>query len=506
MKTKIYFSVLMGLGINIAVAQTSGQLDSTFGGSGVVTTSIGTGNDIGKSIVIQNDGKIIEAGYSKENLTDDFSMVRYKPDGSLDNSFGVNGKVKTSIGNSDDQASDVLLESDGKILVTGTTTVGTKKVFVMVKYKSDGSPDSTFGTNGEIETSIGTGDDVVTSSKIQDDGKVIVAGSSTGTNEDFAIVRYKTDGTLDNTFGTAGKVVTPVGDTDDRISDIEVQSDGKIVAAGIATFTGNVTKFAIVRYNSDGSLDNTFGTNGKVITLLGTDDIAKSVVIQQNGKIVVAGTSTSNGNDDFSIIRYNSDGSLDNTFGTNGHVITSVDNENDDVSSVTLQSDDKIVVAGSSVVGSTPVFSVVRYMPDGALDNQFGTGGKVISTLQNSTANALKIQSDGKIVIVGNVQSGPKSVVMAARLLVTASGVHEYTKNNEVNVYPNPAVSTIIIDYPDFAKGDVITIYNSQGTPMIQQTVQYEKMNIDVQNLSKGLYIVAIKSLKTTAVKQFIIE
>ncbi len=283
----------------------SGSLDTSFDGDGKVTTPIGSGDDVANAIAIQGDGKIVVAGYSSNGTNLDFTIVRYNTDGLLDTSFGSGGKVTTDFGN-DDAAYAMAIQGDGKIVVAGYSSNGTNLDFTIVRYNTDGSLDTSFDGDGKVTTDIGIGSyDFANTIAIQGDGKIVVAGySSNGSNNDFAIVRYNTDGSLDTSFGSDGKVTTPIGSGDDEAYAIAIQGDGKIVVAGYSS-NGSNNDFAIVRYNADGSLDTSFGTGGKVTTDFGGDDAAAyAIAIQGDGKIVVAGYSWNGSNNDFAIARY----------------------------------------------------------------------------------------------------------------------------------------------------------------------------------------------------------
>jgi uncharacterized delta-60 repeat protein len=182
---------------------------------------------------------------------------------------------------------------------------------------AEGDLDTTFDSDGKVTTAIGASDNEAYSVAIQSDGKIVAAGSSkNGSNYDFALARYNTDGTLDTNFGTGGKVITAIGSSTDVAESVAIQSDGKIVAAGFSN-NGSNNDFALVRYNTNGTLDTTFDSDGKVTTAIGSaNDAAYSVAIQSDGKIVAAGFSNNGSNNDFALVRYNTNGSLDTSFGT----------------------------------------------------------------------------------------------------------------------------------------------------------------------------------------------
>ncbi|GJE19528.1 cadherin-like domain-containing protein [Methylobacterium marchantiae] len=392
-------------------------------GTGVVLTPVGTGGAVGQSVTVQADGKILVAGTDSASGSGsgaDFTVVRYNIDGSLDTAFGTGGKVLTPVGPgaSNDLSYSVTVQADGKIVVAGYSVGnGSSADFAVVRYNADGSLDTSFGPGktGTIATPVGTGasNDYAYSATVQADGKILVAGNGIGARDnDFGVVRYNSDGSLDTTFGTGGKVLTPVGADSllDAAYSITVQADGKIVAAGTAGDSrGNV--FAVVRYNADGSLDTGFNGTGKVVSAIG--GTAQSVTVQADGKIVVAGTSVGSGfARDFAVVRYTVDGSLDTTFGPDGTgtILTPVGAgaSQDFGYSVTVQADGKIVVVGSGqgADGSSD-FALVRYTADGRLDTGFGPNGtgKVLTPVgvgaSYDEGRSVTVQADGKIVVVG---------------------------------------------------------------------------------------------------------
>ncbi|RMD52107.1 hypothetical protein D6827_00705, partial [Candidatus Parcubacteria bacterium] len=330
--------------INSILFGQSGQLDTNFSGDGKVTTAIGFYWEYGYGSAIQTDGKIVVAGYSSNGSNNDFAVVRYNSDGSLDESFDVDGKVTTSIGPGNDFGQSVAIQTDGKIVVVGYASNGSNYDIAVVRYNSDGSLDTSFDGDGKVTTALGSGDDYGFSVALQSDGKIVVAGYSlNGSNNDIAVVRYNSDGTLDASFDGDGKVTTAIGSGDDYGYSVAIQTDGKIVVAGYAN-NGFNNDFAVIRYNSDGTLDASFDGDGKVTTAIGFgDNYGYSVAIQTDGKIVVAGYALINGQYDFAVVRYNSDGSLDTSFDGDGKTTTSVGSSIDYGKSVTIQTDGKII-------------------------------------------------------------------------------------------------------------------------------------------------------------------
>ncbi len=385
----------------LASYNSDGTLDASFGDSGVITTRFGDKNDYAYSVAIQNDGKIVAAGYARVDSDEDFALARYTGDGTPDATFGNGGQVTTGLGSSDDHAYAVAIQGNGKIVAAGWASGD----FALTRYNHGGSLDATFGNGGRVTTDSGNRNNrAARAVTIQGDGKIVAAGYEESNDwNGFALARYNSDGTLDDDFGNGGQVTTDFGNGYNYAYAVAIQSDGKIVAAGYA-FIWSDFDFALARYNSDGSLDTTFGSGGQVSTDFGDWDYAYTVAIQSDGKIVVAGYAPVDGNNNFALARYNSDGTLDASFGSGGMVTTDFGSENDRASAMAIQNDGKIVVAGFAMVGGYSDFALARYNSDGALDTSFGSGGLVTTDFGsgNDRASALAIQSDGKIVVAGN--------------------------------------------------------------------------------------------------------
>jgi uncharacterized delta-60 repeat protein len=396
----------------------SGSLDTSFGIGGKVTTVLGSNYSYAFAVAMQTDGKIVAAGESSSGASWAFGLARYNTDGSLDTSFGTGGTVTTAFGTAGDTPLAVVIQTDGKIVAVGYSNSSPGPVFALARYNSDGSLDTSFGTGGtgKVTTAIGTVGAVAYAAAIQSDGKIVVAGESdTATSNVFALARYNIDGSLDTSFGTGGTVTTSFGTMYQDATSVAIQADGRIVAAG-----RYYPVFALTRYNSDGSLDTSFGTGGKVTTAMGGDSCdATGVVIQLDGKIVAAGSSWAGASDSFVLVRYNTDGSLDASFGIGGKVTTGFESGLGFLRAVAIQSDGKIVAAGSSSDGTSVVFTLVRYNSDGSLDTNFGIGGKATTDFGTIADEiyAVAIQTDGEIVAAGYSYTGTTEVFALARYL-----------------------------------------------------------------------------------------
>jgi uncharacterized delta-60 repeat protein len=413
---KKYILIISCIVILTSLQAQDGIIDSSFNSVGKVTTAIGGSQDYGASVLVQPDGKIVVAGQTYVIDKFYFSAVRYNTNGTLDTSFDADGKVLASIETYSCTAVAAVIQADGKIILGGSAqnTDGSRSYFAIIRFKSNGVVDSTFGINGRVTTFFRTssGYDECRSIVLQSDGKIVAAGYSDTTISSVhyyhvAVVRYNTDGSLDNTFSGDGKLTTSIGGNEDYGMSAAIQSDGKIVVAGTVKLTNK--DFAVVRYNTDGTLDNTFGTAGIVTTAVGSgDDNGKSVAIQSDGKIVVAGSAAMTSTD-FAVVRYDASGVLDPTFNLDGKATTDIIfNGYDAGQSVAIQSDGKIVVAGivmKSNIYFTYDFALVRFTTSGFLDATFGTSGKVITAFGNETVSAqavcAAIQSNGAIIAAG---------------------------------------------------------------------------------------------------------
>jgi uncharacterized delta-60 repeat protein len=356
---------------------TDGTLDTTFGRGGKVRTDFPGLAAVPSAVVIQPDGKIVVAGGAFPLFTflGNFEVVRYNSNGSLDTSFG-NGGIVTTTFPEGSYASAVALQSDGKIIAAGTVFVDfvigepSDTDFALARYNSDGTPDATFGNGGQVSTDFVSMEDDAFSVLIQPDGKIVAVGSANdpATYYNFAAVRYLSNGTIDTTFGVAGKVTTDFGVGGfDRAQSATLQPDGRIIAAGFAiSQNGGVQNFAVARYTSSGVLDTTFSRDG--ITQIDFGSCCQSaykVLLQSDGKIITVGyPNTESSDSDFLLARLSPRGSLDASFGVGGKVRTSFGDLNGGANGAALQADGKIVAVGFQATFSNQFsnFALARYL------------------------------------------------------------------------------------------------------------------------------------------------
>ena len=400
-----------------------GSPDQTFDGDGFVATDFGFGTDEAAALALQADGKIVLAGKAFNGTTDNFAVTRYLPDGSRDLSFSGDGRVTTAVNGGISAADGVAVRPDGRIVVGGQANSSSgNSAFALAGYLPDGTLDPTFGTGGTITKNISGSGDLPSGLLIQPDGKVIMIGEGfTGTSWDFLAARFNQDGSLDPSFGTGGIVTTDVdnGGTD-FANGAALQANGQLLVTGYTyqnLGAATQTDVALVRYRADGSLDHLSDGNGIIETSVTTarNDVANGVAIQADGKVVVVGSSFNGTNDDMAIVRYNRDGSLDASFGGDGTVIFDFDTQSSSnavATAVAIEANGTIDVVGwAGSTGNPPFFAIARFNPDGTLILSFrqrvGSAG--------STASAIAIQSDGKIVVAGQAYDGQDRVFALTR-------------------------------------------------------------------------------------------
>jgi uncharacterized delta-60 repeat protein len=399
--------------IPAAAQAVPGGLDPSFGQGGVVTTSIGPSYDDAYALAVQPDGKAIAAGGSWNGSDYDLAIVRYGSNGSLDPSFGSGGKVTTPVGPKNDVAAALVLQPDGKVVAAGYSSHGYTSDFMLVRYNANGTLDSGFGSGGKAMAALGSGaEDGANALVLQPDGKLVAAGGvSNGSRSFFALARFNANGSLDTSFGQAGKVTTEIGSSYAGAMALALQPDGKLVAAGGAS-NGSHSDVALARYNANGTLDPGFGSGGTVITAIGPEyDAATALALLPDGKLVVAGQSWNGSIYELVLARYSPTGLLDPSFGSSGKTTTAIAPDGSAARALAVQPDGKLVAAGyAENTGSSQQLALARFSPNGTLDPSFGTGGKLMPALnaEFSGANALALQPDGRLVAAGqsNYNSG----------------------------------------------------------------------------------------------------
>jgi uncharacterized delta-60 repeat protein len=382
-----------------------GDLDPTFGNGGTVVTDFNNSTDWLSRIAVQPDGKIVALGDTHPSHRG--ALSRYNPDGTLDSTFGNGGKVIT-VANVRESTHGLLILPDGKIMISGSISLPneTDTSFVLLRFNSDGSVDSTFGNGGTVTTNINNNNDRAYALARQSDGKIVAAGKrgiqfnpTEQRKGNVALVRYNPDGSLDATFGNGGIVVNDFGHgLESYALEVIIQPDGKIIIAGESSY-----EFLVARYNSNGTLDTTFGDDGFALVNFSSNwDHGRDAVLQADGKIILVGIAEVNTPyDSFAVARVNPDGSLDQTFGNGGKFVMV---DQGDLDAAVLQNDGKLIALGDDSAS----FKLLRFNLDGSLDSTFGSGG-IVTTMFGGTAAAagsdLALQADGKILAAGFASS-----------------------------------------------------------------------------------------------------
>jgi uncharacterized delta-60 repeat protein len=316
--------------------------------------------------------------------------------GSLDLTFSGDGRLVSDLGRGDSRGTAVVRQPNGRLIVVGSRAdryfgIGSVRDFAIARYNADGSPDTSFSGDGRQSTAVSAQDDHATAAALQSDGRLVVAGSAVGDDSDFAVARYRADGTIDGSFAHGGVRLTDVSELDDA-SGVAVAADGRIVVVGTVV-SGSQSDIAVARYDASGALDTTFSDDGIQTTDLGGVDRAAGVVLGIDGTIVVAATAQGNL---FSVVRYASDGSLDSTFSDDGIQTTNVHPPHGGwAGGIALASDNRVVVTGGT---SLSEIAVVRYDTDGSLDATFSDDG--IQITPNASGVGVAVADDDAVTVV----------------------------------------------------------------------------------------------------------
>ncbi len=473
-------------------AQAPGTLDTSFGNGGTVI--IDNGNlDLFNDVVVQDDQKIVAIGMTYDaSFVASTKVYRFLPDGSLDMTFATNGIFTYSL-NAEANVFDVLIKEDGKILMVGSTTDYNDYRILLIQLNENGSLDGTFGVGGVVVQKVspivaGYFEDFGTSVAMQDN-KILVAGSLR--TLDFfnapMVVRFNENGELDTTFGDAGVATIPVIENENIFDAILVQDDGKIVASG--HYAVDLLQFAmlVVRFMPDGTLDATFGNNGRTIIPLGADAESFGMKLTAENKIVVAGfTASPQYNYDMLLMQFDTDGNLDTGFGVDGIVVSDLGNY-DVGSAIHIQEDGKILVAGGTGEGAPNdvEMAVWRYLADGTADITFGVDGiaKIQISAQVDEALGIALQADGNIVIAGKARNANDNFdfIVARMFNDLELSTPGFIANTSQSIVPNPVTAggNLHISYEITEATKVqIEVYNLIGALVYVADLGYQQTGL----------------------------
>lgn len=404
--------------LTVTVRGLPGVVDTSFGG-GVVRQAVDIGEDYANAVAVQADGKVIVAGSSATANGTVISLVRFGRDGGLDATFGIGGKVLTPVGTlGGDVAQAVAVQADGKILVAGASDQGATGLdFAVVRYKADGSLDTAFGNGGKVVADFAGDADRAEALLVQADGRIVVGGEANtgtgagGTGVDFALLRLNADGSLDAGFGAQGKVMTPVSASTgtDVLRGLAIEG---VQGEGRIVAVGGEGDFRAVRYHPDGSLDTDFGAQGKVVGLFNSAiGGARAVTVLPTGQLVIAGQV----NHHFAAVQLTASGALDAGFGVGGRFEQALVGNWNEATALVRQDDGKLILGGWAYTGagSSGDFAALRLNADGTLDTGFGSAGVTITATAPGTKDdqgrALVLQADERVSTVRAIQAGPSN-------------------------------------------------------------------------------------------------
>ncbi len=389
----------------------NGTPDSAFDGDGVLTTTIGA--SAGAVAVLVATDKVLLCGASGATTDVDFTIARYDEAGVLDPTFDSDGMRTDPFGNSPANGRAVAHDPGGKIVIAGNVSEALSSVqrIGVMRLLTNGTPDPSFDGNGTVTTDIGLGNEIVGGVVVQPDGKIVVAGTLVtldNLNSDIVVLRYLPDGQLDPDFTDDGVQVITLAELD-RAQAVALQPDGKIVVAG---WTSNYsdTDIALLRFDTNGQLDDTFSGDGiQIMDISAVNDRAIGLTLQEDGKIVIVGEfwkgDLVTGQLEAFIARFEDDGDPDLPFGGAGTAVAdpSIGFMGDGAGSVAVQSDGKIVVGGWRLAIDDTQAAVLRLQSNGAPDPGFDGDGLVLVTIGSggNHANGVAVQSDGSIVMIG---------------------------------------------------------------------------------------------------------
>lgn len=488
----------------LSLAQSPGDLDINFNGDGKVITTVSSGLDIGYTVAVQSSGKIVVAGRTTfSSGDDDIVLVRYNLDGTLDTTFGTNGITTTDFdsGLDEQEARSIVILGDDKIVIGGSSDNNSANDFMVAQFTADGILDSSFGDDGKVITPVGMGNEEGYSVQVQSDGKIVLSGYSFGDGgEEFALVRYNVDGSLDSTFGDDGIVSVLIGTNFSVGTSSAIQADNKILVGGFGRGASNID-FALARFDENGELDTAFSDDGFTFTDFNDGfDQCWAMALQQDGSIVLAGSSGA----EYALARFLPNGDLDSSFGVDGKVLTGFSNSFDVALSLVIQPDGKIVAAGIS--DNNPGeedFSLVRYNIDGSVDTTFGNSGIVVTNFSGNSydqIHAMTLDLDNRIVVTGTSDVTGNPIAVARYITGVSLGSIDFsTTTNNMLIYPNPIESSTTLEY-DLSYSETLSLklYDVSGKLIktffenYDQEIGAHSTTLNFEDVSGGNYLLKL--------------
>lgn len=405
-----------------------GDLDPTFGTDGVATTAFTEPNDpetFGQALLVDPDGRVVLVGKADGDTRGDVGVVRWLPDGSLDAQFGQYGRVQTDLGGHE-AAAAVVRDTAGRLVVAGSTqSRDPEPVFrcVVIRYLPDGDLDPDFAAGGVLVDALGHEFPSLHDVLVEPDGKLVVLGSAAGVPSNEFLARFWPSGLLDQSFGTGG--ISNLDLADRRISSFRFarRVDGGFALAGSTLpLAGSESTFSLIGCTPTGQLDPGFGASGLATASFGqAQEAASNLQVLPDGRLLAVGGSAADSSGGspsrFAVARFLPSGALDPSFGSGGTVTTAFTAQAG-AAAVDISTDGRFVVAGTVLLGTEFGVALARYLPDGQLDSTFGTGGQVetLAGMRSVSVAGAVLQPDGRVVIGGDA----RLTATSGNLLLTA--------------------------------------------------------------------------------------
>jgi uncharacterized delta-60 repeat protein len=477
----------------------AGDLDPSFDMDGRVITDIGTGaSDTAFAVTAyETEGKVIAVGRSSADPSEGFAVVRYNADGSLDLTFGVGGKQIIDLSGTSDTARAVAVDAQGRVVVAGYTGPGLEpNDMAAVRLTSNGMLDLDFGVGGKQTVDFGGRDDRALGVAVDSQGRIVLGGTSQApfSQDDFAVARLTEDGELDGSFASGGTLLIDFGSDEDVASGLAVDSSDRVLIAGYTSTSESGLDFAIARLSEGGALDSNFGTGGKqTFDFAGQNDVGLGVTIDSQGRVVMAGHSQQVGTGrDFAAARLSDVGELDETFGIGGKQTIDLGSTTDIGWDVSIDSQGRVVIGGHSVQAETGFdFAAARLTSDGSPDPSFGIDGKTTVDLGSTSDIGLgsTVDAQDRVILVGS-SSQPATLpdFGLARLLGADPGIpvsidiKPGNSSNKINPRSNGFIEVAILSTSSFdavasvdaasltfgRTGDEASLATKKGAPRIQ--------------------------------------
>lgn len=531
--------------------------DASFGSNGKVTTAVANGYNLANAVALQPDGKIVVAGYSYENpnVKTEVSVVRYTSNGNLDTSFSNDGMLTSPVESSNDDLSIVLVQPDDKLIAVGTkknyaTNGELFSDIILSKYNANGSLEPSFGNEGKVTSSFGQNLNRIIGAIVQPDGSIVLANSYTtflDSTQHSELIKYHNNGNIDTNFGSNGKLST------NPLVGLISQADGKIIFLEVTTNNQNNTVFTVKRYHNNGTADASFNTDGGLdlienLNVL-SNTIGKNIAIQNDGKIVLCFTAPNQNNisgikvirlnadgsidssfstpaaDDFTYadavfikpdnkivvtgsdftyfktFQYHPDGSIDTAYGTNGILSSTLDTNYRTIKDVFFQPDGKFIVALSKYADPLENYDFVtrRFNTDGTNDYDFGLNseGQITTAFYNTYDEiaSIVLQSDNKIILAGTTRGLVNRDFAMTRITNNILSINDLNYNlRNIILYPNPTFSYLNIAFPKNIDATINTLKINDIVGKEVYKLNQNNTNIDVSALSKGVYIITLQT------------